>query len=393
MHRLYDLSLTNTDWAGVAARLLLPELGGDGPGRFVALERGHLDVLALDASDDEGYRMATGFPLVAPRDLHARMARRAITSVTHASLWTDATRQFLAELRAKDAVVISCMNDRGGLVVGRLVGRTGRQPNVESGRARPLAKAIGLAYRARCAACGLEGGRFAAAVLTSEGTVVARDRASMPESALDVLRTAVRARERAVHRPVSSGDPTSLWPNLVCGRWSLLDDYEEGGRRYVIAVPTGPGERQRIKLTTREARALELCIHGQSVKSAAAELGVPPSTVYALQHRALTKLGARSVADLVGLVRAKTETVLARFECGAETLMAIGLSSSGAENLAGLTEAERAILPLVLAAKPHTEIAVERETSPRTVANQIASIYRKFRVSGRVELALQLAKH
>jgi DNA-binding CsgD family transcriptional regulator len=128
------------------------------------------------------------------------------------------------------------------------------------------------------------------------------------------------------------------------------------------------------------------------VKWTAAELGTPLSTVYALRQRALAKLGVKSVADLVGLVRAMPEAVVTRFTCGAETLVAIGIASIWADRLASLTAAERAIIPLLLRAKRHTEIACERGTSPQTVANQISSIYHKFRVSDPVELALRLAR-
>ncbi len=393
VHGLYDLSLSHADWAAAATRLLLPELGGDGPGRFVALETGSFDALAVDASDDEGNRMAAEFPVFAPRNLHARMARCVLTSVTRAGLMTEATRGFLAELRAKEAVAVSCMDERGGLVVGRLVGEGGRPPRVNVQRIPPLARAIRLAYRARVAASALQT-RFAApAVLTSEGALVARDRAAVPERALEVLRRAVRARESARRDATQNGDPVSPWSNLVAGRWSLLDDYEEGGRRYVLALTTGPGERRRVKLVPNEARALELCIQGRPVKSVAAELGAPTSTVYALRNRALSKLGARSEADLVALARATPGAVLTRFECGAETLVAIGLPSVCAEGLAGLTPSERAILSLVLAAKRHTEIARNRETSPRTIANQIASIYRKLGVSSRAELAARIRRN
>jgi DNA-binding CsgD family transcriptional regulator len=52
-----------------------------------------------------------------------------------------------------------------------------------------------------------------------------------------------------------------------------------------------------------------------------------------------------------------------------------------------LTPAERAVLCSLLEGKSNRAIARERSTSVRTIANQVASIYRKAGVSSRCELA------
>ena len=55
-----------------------------------------------------------------------------------------------------------------------------------------------------------------------------------------------------------------------------------------------------------------------------------------------------------------------------------------------LTKAERAVALLVLDGRTDAEIAAARGVSKRTVANQVASIFRKLDVSSRVELATRL---
>jgi DNA-binding CsgD family transcriptional regulator len=57
----------------------------------------------------------------------------------------------------------------------------------------------------------------------------------------------------------------------------------------------------------------------------------------------------------------------------------------------GLTAAESAVLALVLRGLSTEEIAKMRGTSSRTIANQLASIYRKHGVRSRVELAAVLS--
>jgi DNA-binding CsgD family transcriptional regulator len=57
---------------------------------------------------------------------------------------------------------------------------------------------------------------------------------------------------------------------------------------------------------------------------------------------------------------------------------------------ASLTKAEQAVALLVLEGRTDAEIAAARGVSKRTVANQIAAVFRKLEVSSRVELAARL---
>jgi DNA-binding CsgD family transcriptional regulator len=56
-----------------------------------------------------------------------------------------------------------------------------------------------------------------------------------------------------------------------------------------------------------------------------------------------------------------------------------------------LTPAEHAIVDAILAGKRNADIARERGTATRTIANQVASIYRKLGVRSRAELVAQAA--
>ena len=50
-----------------------------------------------------------------------------------------------------------------------------------------------------------------------------------------------------------------------------------------------------------------------------------------------------------------------------------------------LSKAELTVAHALIQGKSHAEICAERGTSPRTIANQLSSIYRKLGVSGRRE--------
>ena len=58
---------------------------------------------------------------------------------------------------------------------------------------------------------------------------------------------------------------------------------------------------------------------------------------------------------------------------------------------ADLTGAEYEVAVFVLAGRSNAEIARTRQVSPRTVANQVASLFRKLGVSSRGELVAHFA--
>lgn len=61
-----------------------------------------------------------------------------------------------------------------------------------------------------------------------------------------------------------------------------------------------------------------------------------------------------------------------------------------APKIEGLTTAEEEVLVLLLAGRDNASISAERGTSPRTTANQVASIFRKLGVASRAELAARI---
>lgn len=66
-------------------------------------------------------------------------------------------------------------------------------------------------------------------------------------------------------------------------------------------------------------------------------------------------------------------------------------TSDSCPRAAGVTAAERVVLVLAVAGLSNAEIAARRGVSPRTVANQLASLFRKLGVHSRLELQAWLA--
>lgn len=76
-----------------------------------------------------------------------------------------------------------------------------------------------------------------------------------------------------------------------------------------------------------------------------------------------------------------------RLAVGAEELVIISYPVCRDPGVAALTVAEQQVLRLMLAGMSTTGIAAERGRAERTIANQIAAIYRKLGVGSRSELA------
>jgi len=72
---------------------------------------------------------------------------------------------------------------------------------------------------------------------------------------------------------------------------------------------------------------------------------------------------------------------------GGEVLVVLSAEIPDRARLKSLSAAEREVADLAIAGNSNESIAKTRGTSVRTVANQLASIFRKLRISSRFELA------
>jgi DNA-binding CsgD family transcriptional regulator len=153
-------------------------------------------------------------------------------------------------------------------------------------------------------------------------------------------------------------------------------------------------------LSLRERSVVRRLALGQCQKVVAYDFGLAHTTVSSHLRGALDKLGLGRWEHAV-LVAAALEAPGTRVEplddvatsapawgtCGPFFGILCELSQS---SLLALTEAEREVALLVVDGCANSEIGVRRRSSPRTVANQISSVFRKLRVHGRCELIRSL---
>jgi DNA-binding CsgD family transcriptional regulator len=166
-----------------------------------------------------------------------------------------------------------------------------------------LATHVSTAYRlqrrlaggARDVSVGIE------AVLTPTGRVDHAEAGAKSIQARRDLMLAVRQRERARDRAKrdSTDHTVRSLKGLVDARWTLVDQYESDGKRYVLArenalQPLGPPQ-----LSQREQEVVALAALGRTNKLIAYELGLAFSTVRVLMARASMKLGTTTRSELI----------------------------------------------------------------------------------------------
>lgn len=141
------------------------------------------------------------------------------------------------------------------------------------------------------------------AILDPSGRVEHAEDVAKPAAARERLREAALRFDQARVRGEAQ-DPlevTAQWRALVAGRWTLVDEFDRDGRRYIVARPNRPAPDPLKKLSARETQVVRAAAFGHSNKLIAYELGVAPSTVSACLRRAVTKLGVRDRLELIRL--------------------------------------------------------------------------------------------
>lgn len=146
----------------------------------------------------------------------------------------------------------------------------------------------------------------AAAIFSPDGSMLDASGSARCRAARLALRDAVcrLERVRAARTDGQVDDALRLWQQLGSGNWSIVDAFDSGGRRYLVALPNDEPP-PRCPLSPREDEVVRGVVQGLSNKAIAWELGLSTPTVSTLISRAYRKLGVTSRAGLIRLVRAR----------------------------------------------------------------------------------------
>jgi DNA-binding NarL/FixJ family response regulator len=152
----------------------------------------------------------------------------------------------------------------------------------------------------------------------------------------------------------------------------------------------------RRRLSPQERRVLERLAGGRSQKEIGYDLGVGLTTVSEHLRVALDKLGLdcweNAVIAIAALARVPIDTGhdSGVIDAGEDPSAFIAKVELDGAMLDALTVAEREVALLAADGCSNAEIGQRRRSSPRTVANQVASAFRKLHAHGRLELIRRL---
>jgi DNA-binding NarL/FixJ family response regulator len=131
------------------------------------------------------------------------------------------------------------------------------------------------------------------AILSPGGRVEHAGPSARSADARAALRQAVLAMDRArgAERRTDPDGAVRRWRVLADARFTLVDRFESGGRRYLVARENRLDTPRLDRLTAREQQIVGLYRLGSDAKMIAYELGLADATVRVLLSRAARRLG------------------------------------------------------------------------------------------------------
>lgn len=306
----YDLDASDEDWLIAMSARAQAVLRRAGPSQSVI----------YDASDIRAFRIERHhFGAMGDHEVNAvlgglRWFTPAFVTRTFRTTLVGGEREagpemvpFYDEMRQLglvDAVNINGLDPCG---VGVLLRFWARQPLALTAAdrivLRQLAHHLASAFRCRrrlqASTAATNGIDDAEVILDARMRVVHAAGTAREKNAQDRLVEAARARERLRGDLRRATEHLGRWPALSWARWTLVDSFEESGRRYVVARENCARVSGLAALTDRERQAVAYLAIGQSTKETAYALGIAAVTVRVLIARAADKLGVRSRAALL----------------------------------------------------------------------------------------------
>jgi DNA-binding CsgD family transcriptional regulator len=198
-------------------------------------------------------------------------------------------------------------------------------------------------------------------------------------------------------RPTTRNDSVAaFWRSLTNGSLSVVETFLAGGCSCAIAEERAPTTRV-YALSPREIVLLHRTFQTETQKVLASGFDLSVAAISQLLGGSLQKLG---ISGRVGCTPLPIVLAALRY-CGVVTLpaayvtsfehdgrqyVALALPALDPSLLSGLSSAEREVALEHAAGATYGQIATRRNTSPRTVANQIASLSKKLDVHGRFDL-------
>src|SRR6478735_4113939 len=227
-----------------------------------------------------------------------------------------------------------------------------------------------------------------------------RAAAASAQNALAVFRLLAAERDAALSQ---SFDLSRLWLELCRGTWRFRDTFPTDNR--YIALIEEPSVRFPQPLKACKLGVLKRVLLGEAPKAVAIELRMGLSSVAAAIQDCLLGMGipgrlsqASVLLTMAACAAHRPQSSptlgrLSRIEFNGEGFWVVSVVRPDLQFPVPLSEAEAAVVRELLAGRSHAQISNLRATSRRTVANQLAAVFRKLGVSARAAGAHRVIRH
>jgi DNA-binding NarL/FixJ family response regulator len=186
-----------------------------------------------------------------------------------------------------------------------------------------------------------------------------------------------------------------LWRELTSGLTRIVDGFFTDERCYLV-IGRGVG----TPIPPRRRAILEAALCGQRQKNVAMDTALAPSTVALNCRIALETLGASGkpsrvhpLVMLMAYASRNAQPIAAQtsaFITSQRELRVVSVPRPDLSLRAKLPAAELSVIRALVEGASYGQIARQRGTSTRTIANQISAVFRRLHVSGRNELVQRL---
>ncbi len=187
----------------------------------------------------------------------------------------------------------------------------------------------------------------------------------------------------------------TVWELLISGRSRVVDTFCTERRCYAVLAKSA--RRQPVRMTKRRIACLERYLLGEQPKVVAEDLRLSRSTVTTDLGDCLDAMGIHRQTSRIPVLLAMAVRAshgdplvppgrLTRLSyLGTEhSIVSVERPDLALSNQ--LSPAEFSVARMLLEGRTHAEIAQLRQTSLRTIANQLAATFQKLGVSGRWQL-------
>ena len=191
----------------------------------------------------------------------------------------------------------------------------------------------------------------------------------------------------------------ALWRDLINGKWFVRSGFCSEIDCFLVLEPRSQNAGSRPP-APHVVTMLEQVLTGESQKVLAIDAELSRSTVATRCAGCLRNIGKEHTLSRVPTLVLLAAHAARGMKLGAATVRQITGANSERWLVsyerpdgvlrATLSEAEREVTRLLVEGRTHTQMARVRKTSPRTIANQLGSSFRKLGVTGRTALISKL---